>query len=248
MSRNFDTAKPPTRANSTSNRTISQIISRSPFSVRSVFHVRRARKRRLRRSPPGYADEVARLDEQRRDDRRLLALVLGEHAHSAALSRYVDQGNVTEIRVVAPAQVDALHWYATDEDEATADAARRADSIRSDVAPLSSDAAAADAGDADPVQAVQDALASFPADEIVVVGERADEALESSLGRFGLPVRRLGIAREDRPHGRARELGRGIMSGRSAATPYAVFVGVMLFLGAVVLIGGLIWLLVMWIL
>jgi hypothetical protein len=177
----------------------------------------------------------------------VLALVLGEREHSATLSRYVDDRDVTEVRVVAPAQVDVLHWYATDEDEASADAARRAESVGSDVSPLVSEAAA-EAGDADPVQAVEDALASFSADEIVVVGERGDEALESSLGRFGIPVRRIGVAGEDRPHGRARELGRGIMSGRSAATPYAVFVGVMVFLGAVVLIGGLIWLLVMWLL
>jgi hypothetical protein len=201
----------------------------------------------LRRFVPGYGAVVPRPDEQRRDDRRVLALVLGERGHSTALSRYVDDGDFAEVRVVAPAQVDFLHWYATDEDEASADAARRAESVGSDVAPLVAEAGA-EAGDADPVQAVEDALASFSADEIVVVGERGDEALETSLGRFGLPVRRLGIASEDRPHGRARELGRGVMSGRSAATPYAVFVGVMLFLGAVVLIGGLIWLLVMWIL
>ncbi len=177
----------------------------------------------------------------------MLALVLGEPEHSVALARYVDDGGVAEVRVVAPAQVGVLHWYATDEDEAAAEAARRAGSVGSDVEALVSDTGA-EAGDADPVQAVEDALASFSADEIVVVGERGDEELESSLGRFGLPVRRLGSAADNRPHGRARELGRGIMSGRSAATPYAVFLGVMAFLGAIVVIGGLIWLLVMWIL
>lgn len=189
---------------------------------------------------------MARLDENRTSDRRVLALVLGEREHSAALSRYVHDADVAEVRVVAPAQVDVLHWYATDEDDAADAAGRRAESVENDVAPLVSDAAA-EAGDADPVQAVEDALASFSADEIVVVAERGDEALESSLGRFGLPVTRIGGARENRPHGRARELGRGIMSGRSAATPYAVFLGVMAVLAAVVLIGTLIAFLVLWI-
>jgi hypothetical protein len=180
---------------------------------------------------------------QRADDPRVLALLLGEHAHSEALGRFVEEGDVAEMRVVAPAHVDALHWYATDEDDAVADAARRARAVEEDVSPLVG-SVGAEAGSADPVQAVEDALASFPADEIVVVGDAADEALERSLERFGLPVRRIGDARRDRAHGDARELGRGVMSGRSGATPYVVFAGVVAFLLVFVLLGTLAWLLV----
>jgi hypothetical protein len=189
---------------------------------------------------------VARLEERTRGtDRRVLALLLGGRSHSAALTRYMDEGDIAEVRIVAPAQVDALHWYATDEDDAVADAGRHARSVEGDVAPLVP-SAVAEAGSADPVQAVEDVMASFPADEIVVVGDRADEALERSLRGFGIPVTRLGVARLDRSHGRVRELGRGVMSGRSAATPYAVFAGVMAFLLAVVLLGTLVWLVVAW--
>ena len=170
-------------------------------------------------------------------------MVLGEHSHSPDLERYMAETDVAELRVVAPTQVDALHWYATDEDEATADADRRVRSVERDVGPQV-ESVTTEAGDLDPVQAVEDAMASFSPDEIVLVGDRADDALEDSLQRFGLPVRRLGLARLDRPRGRARELGRGIMSGRSAATPYAVFLGAMAFLGAVVLTVFVIWLVV----
>jgi hypothetical protein len=183
-------------------------------------------------------------EQQRaRQDRRVLAVVLGEHSHSPDLERYMAETDVAELRVVAPTQVDALHWYATDEKEATADADRRVRSVERDVGPQV-ESVTTEAGDLDPVQAVEDAMASFSPDEIVLVGDRADDALEDSLQRFGLPVRRLGLARLDRPRGRARELGRGIMSGRSAATPYAVFLGAMAFLGAVVLTVFVIWLVV----
>lgn len=183
-------------------------------------------------------------EQQRaRQDRRVLAVVLGEHSHSPDLERYMAETDVAELRVVAPTQVDALHWYATDEKEATADADRRVRSVERDVGPQV-ESVTTEAGDLDPVQAVEDAMASFSPDEIVLVGDRADDALEDSLQRFGLPVRRLGLARLDRPRGRARELGRGIMSGRSAATPYVVFLGAMAFLGAVVLTVFVIWLVV----
>lgn len=99
--------------------------------------------------------------------------------------------DVAELRVVASTQVDALHWYATDEDEAAAEADRRARSVERDVEPQV-ESVTAEVGDVDPVQAVEDALASFSPDEIVLVGDRADGALEGSLQRFGLPVRRLG--------------------------------------------------------
>ena len=45
-------------------------------------------------------------------------------------------------------------------------------------------------GDADPVQAVEDALREFRADEIVIVGEGDDAALELALrGAAGCPPR-----------------------------------------------------------
>ena len=53
-------------------------------------------------------------------------------------------------------------------------------------------------GDADPLQAIADALPTFPADEIVIAGQSdgskglADELVSRARRRFGLPVGRAG--------------------------------------------------------
>lgn len=98
------------------------------------------------------------------------------------------------VRVVAPAsKMSPLKWLFSDEDEARAEAvetAAEATEAVSDVAP-----AEAEAGDTDPVLAIQDALATFPADEILIITPPGSEAtwLEKdtageALERFGLPV------------------------------------------------------------
>jgi hypothetical protein len=73
----------------------------------------------------------------------------------------------TEIRVVCPALNSPLrHWF-SDEDGARARASARLD--RSLRALREEDVAVTgDIGDADPIQAIADALATFPADEIII--------------------------------------------------------------------------------
>ena len=58
----------------------------------------------------------------------------------------------------------------------------------------------AEAGDTDPVQAIEDALRMFPADEVLVVTHRGDDAswleqdsAEEARERFGVPVTRLTV-------------------------------------------------------
>lgn len=98
------------------------------------------------------------------------------------------------VRVVAPAsKVSPLKWLYSDEDEARAEAqemAVEATEAVSEVAP-----AEAEVGDTDPVLAIQDALATFPADEILIVTPPGSEvtwlekdAAGEALERFGLPV------------------------------------------------------------
>ena len=54
-----------------------------------------------------------------------------------------------------------------------------------------------EAGEADPVTAVEGALRQFPADEILLAGGASENGgLEIALRRFGLPVTRI---RESRP-------------------------------------------------
>jgi hypothetical protein len=108
--------------------------------------------------------------------------------------RELAQADDVEVRIVAPAaHLSRLQWLANDEDEA-----------RSEAEDLAGDAAAAlaaegepatEVGDPDPLQAIEDVLRTFPADELVVVSPPDEKAgwlergsAEEALDRFGLLV------------------------------------------------------------
>lgn len=104
-------------------------------------------------------------------------------------------GENTELHVIAPAsKVSRLDWLTNAEDDARADAAERADAASEAVDQESEP----HVGDVDPLQAIEDALRLFPADEIVVLTAPDDKAtwLEQGLGndaqeRFSVPVTAL---------------------------------------------------------
>jgi hypothetical protein len=108
-------------------------------------------------------------------------------------------GEDAEIRVVVPAVgVSKLQWLANEEDEARAAAAVTADVIESSTGGLTH----AETGDPDPVQAVEDALRTQPADEIVIVTRPDEDAdwleggsVAEALTRFDLPVHHV-VVRE----------------------------------------------------
>ena len=84
--------------------------------------------------------------------------------------------DVEEIKVVAPAvKQSRLQWLTNAEDDARAEAERTAEQVAEAAA---GDAAhvEAEAGDSDPLLAVEDALRTFPADEIVVVLRAGEDA------------------------------------------------------------------------
>ena len=107
--------------------------------------------------------------------------------------------DIGEIHVVAPAvKQSRLQWLTNEEDAARAEAERTAE----EVASRAQDGAVhveAEVGDSDPLLAVEDALRTFDADEIVVVtrtGENAswleEGAAESIAERFPqLPVKTI---------------------------------------------------------
>ena len=103
-----------------------------------------------------------------------------------------------EVRVVAPASdVSPLEWLASDEDEAREEAAAKADESARAVAPEAR-VTDAEVGDTDPVQAIEDALREFPADELLVVTRPGDEAgwleqgaAREAFERFDVPVTHL---------------------------------------------------------
>ena len=107
-------------------------------------------------------------------------------------------GPDAEVRVVAPASdLSPLEWLATDEDEARGEAADIARSAERAVQPEAG-RVETEVGDSDPVQAIEDAIRQFPADEIIVATRPGDAAgwlekdsAEEASERFGVPVTHL---------------------------------------------------------
>jgi hypothetical protein len=101
-------------------------------------------------------------------------------------------GEDAEIHVIAPAsKISWLDRLTNAEDDARADAAERADAASEAVDQKS----VPHVGDVDPLQAIEDALRMFPADEIVILAAPEEKAtrLEQGLGqeaqkRFNVPV------------------------------------------------------------
>jgi hypothetical protein len=124
------------------------------------------------------------------------APVEGEALRDRVLEDADDGG--AEVKVVATASdLSPLDWLANDEDDARAEAESRAEGVGRAVAP-EADRVEAEVGDTDPVQAVEDALRTFPADELVLVTRKEDDAgwleegaADEALARFNLPVRHL---------------------------------------------------------
>ena len=94
-----------------------------------------------------------------------------------------------------PRRSRALDRWTNAEDDAREDASARAEAVSDAISNGETDA---HVGDVDPLQAIEDALRMFPAEEIVLVTAPDDDAswLESGLGekageRFTIPVTRL---------------------------------------------------------
>ena len=121
-------------------------------------------------------------------------LVLSPRAVDAAAVRAALPDEDLEgarVLVVSPAvNQSALAFWVSDADEAIADAE---DAASQTVRALEERGAQArgTAGEAEPITALQDALATFPADRIVVFGESEDEAQEiarQATERFDVSV------------------------------------------------------------
>jgi hypothetical protein len=114
----------------------------------------------------------------------------------AAVEALVGEDAVTMI-VVPQVRQSRLQWLANDEDRAHEIAQRASERLAVETPGMT---VAAEAGDSDPRLAIQDALARFAADEIVVVTRPEEEAgwLERHGDGFaavnGIPVRRAHVA------------------------------------------------------
>jgi hypothetical protein len=104
-------------------------------------------------------------------------------------------GDDVEMLVVAPASdISRSDWLTNAEDDARIEAGERADEL----AEAATDDVESRVGDSDPVKAIEDALRTFRADELIVVTLPDEDAAwlekgsaETALNRFSLPVTHL---------------------------------------------------------
>ena len=84
--------------------------------------------------------------------------------------------DVDEVRVVAPAvEQSRLQWLTNEEDDARAEAKRTAEDVAA-AAEGEAEHVETEVGDANPLLAVEDALRTFDADEIVVITRTGEDA------------------------------------------------------------------------
>ena len=138
---------------------------------------------------------------------RRVLLVANETADGAALDRRVRErlrSGPAEVLVVAPARNTRLRHWASDEDRARAEAETR---LHRCLALLRGDGVDANGvvGDADPLQAIADALHGFPADELVIATHPprrshwlSRDVVARARRRFGLPVLHVAVEAESK--------------------------------------------------
>jgi hypothetical protein len=168
--------------------------------------------------------------------------VLEDQVRTAIAERTEDEDVI--VHVVAPvANVGKFQWLTGADDEARAEAAeladRTAEAVEAEVE--------TEVGERDPLLAVEDALALFPADEILVAGT-ADEKTEAGLRRLGLPISRVGRGGEvggEAPTG-AESYARDVAQGQRDETPFVIIGTVAAILFALIALISLIAFLAFW--
>jgi hypothetical protein len=103
-------------------------------------------------------------------------------------------GHRTHVHVVAPALNSKVRHWVSDEDGARAAAQRRVDESVSRLAEVGVDAEG-QVGDADPLQAIEDALRTFGADEIIISTHPEGRSnwlergvVDTARARFAVPI------------------------------------------------------------
>jgi hypothetical protein len=103
-------------------------------------------------------------------ERRRILVVANETLSGRALREEIEHragDEPTELRVVCPALNTKIKHWTSDEDQARSDAQSRLDGIL-DMLEREGFTATGDIGEDDPIQAMEDALRLFPADEAII--------------------------------------------------------------------------------
>lgn len=185
--------------------------------------------------------------------RRVLVVLTAPDPGEGLLGRLELGGDDAEVLVVAPASdVSFGEWLVSDEDEARLEAERRVQAAARS-ATLGTRVVDARVGDTHPLVAVEDALRTFPADELVLVTRPAkaatwleQEPTPDAFDRFGLPVRHVvdeGPAPDDQHGsqlappdvgGATQTVARGESPWTALLVPNAVLLAVMATVGVVI--------------
>ncbi|MGZ4403599.1 MAG: hypothetical protein ACXVRI_12230 [Gaiellaceae bacterium] len=122
----------------------------------------------------------------------MLVVATAPHPEDELLERLGrGSGEEVEVLVVVPASdLSFLQWVTSDEDAARAEAERRARRA-AEVEALAARVVEARTGDIDPLVAIEDALRTFPADELLIVTRPSEAAtwLEEDAARSALEQR-----------------------------------------------------------
>jgi hypothetical protein len=136
------------------------------------------------------------------EDNRRNVLVITTVERPIAVLREALGEDVDELKVVVPAvKQSRLQWLTNADDDAREEAEEAATSIDE----ATPEKVQAEAGDSDPLQAAEDALAEFDADELVIVTRPDEKATWLEEGRAadierrfpGLEVRRFVVSDSD---------------------------------------------------
>ncbi len=166
---------------------------------------------RARREPPQMSGPIRRSAP---GERRIL-VVANETVGGRTLREEIErrsEGSRTEVLVVSPALNSPLRHWVSDEDQARAAAQKR---LSHSLARLGEEGidARGEVGDGEPLQAIEDALRSFGADEIIISThpEGRSQWLERGVvtgarTRFDVPITHVVVdleaeREEVRPHG-----------------------------------------------
>jgi hypothetical protein len=122
---------------------------------------------------------------------RSVLVVVTEPVDPDVLSRELESeiGPDDETYIVASPRLSPLEWLTNDEDPAREEASELAEYGAGAVGEPSD----TDAGDPDPLQATEDALRVFPADEIIVARPEGGDVDMDAFEAFELPLRVLEV-------------------------------------------------------
>ena len=131
--------------------------------------------------------------------KRIIALVAEPVSGEALRNALGEDVRDAEVLVIAPALTSRFRWLTSDTDEAI----ERADAVQEETVERLAEEdvdAVGDTGESDPLLAAQDALQTFPADEIVFFTHREgrrnwleDGTVEQARERFDAPVTHMTV-------------------------------------------------------